>query len=85
MASTWLIPGIVSTREVMKKIREKLKPVWNPAFWQSDNDYYRFGTLIPRSNCILDTTMILKAGIMIRPVGEALDEALARWVPEKRG
>jgi len=78
-------PGYVSTREVVEKIREKLKPGWNPAFWQSDDEFYRFGAVTPRSNCILDTSKILKAGIRIRPVGEALDEALARWVPEKKG
>lgn len=78
-------PGYVSTREVVEKIREKLKLGWSPAFWQSDDEFYRFGAVTPRSNCILDTSKILKAGIRIRPVGEALDEALARWVPEKKG
>jgi len=30
----------------------------------------------------LDTTKILKAGIRIRSVGEALEDALTRWRPE---
>ena len=78
-------PGYVSTREVVGKIGEKLKPGWNPAFWGNDDEFYRFGAVTPRSNCILDTTKILKAGIRIRPVGEALEEALAQWAPEKKG
>jgi dTDP-4-dehydrorhamnose reductase len=80
-------PGYVSTREVVEKIRERLRPDWSPVFWQSDDEFYRFGAITPRSNCILDTTKILNAGIRIRPVGEALDEALLGWnealMPEK--
>lgn len=76
-------PGYVSTREVVEKIRQKLKPGWNPTFWQNDDEFYRFGAVTPRSNCILDTTKILKAGIKIRPVADALNEALAHWIPEK--
>lgn len=78
-------PGYVSTREVVEKIQKRLKPGWTPVFWQSDDEFYRFGAVTQRSNCILDTTKIVKAGIRIRPVGEALDEALARWIPEKKG
>jgi dTDP-4-dehydrorhamnose reductase len=76
-------PGYISTREVVEKIRKLLKPDWEAQFWQSDDEFYRFGAVTPRSNCILDTTKILKAGIKIRPVAEALAEALDRWVPEK--
>jgi dTDP-4-dehydrorhamnose reductase len=76
-------PGHVSTREVVEMIGERLKPGWAPTFWQNDDEFYRFGAVTPRSNCILDTTKILKAGIKIRPVAEALAEALDRWVPEK--
>ena len=78
-------PGYISTREVVDKIRENLKPGWNPAFWQSDDEFYRFGAGTPRSNCILDAAKILRAGIRIRPVGEALDAALAQWIPERKG
>jgi UDP-glucose 4,6-dehydratase len=78
-------PGYISTREVVEKIRVKLKPSWKPEFWQNDDEFYRFGAVTPRSNCILDTTKILKAGIRIRPAGEAIEDALNRWVYEKRG
>jgi len=78
-------PGYVSTQEVVEKIREKLKSGWSPAFWGSDDEFYRFGAVTPRSNCILDTTKILKAGIRIRSVGEALEESLDRWIPEMKG
>lgn len=73
-------PGYISTREVVQKIREKLKPSWNPEFWTSDDEFYRFGAITPRSNCILDTTKIISAGITIRPIEKALDEAISRWL-----
>ncbi|NDB94986.1 MAG: NAD-dependent epimerase/dehydratase family protein [Verrucomicrobia bacterium] len=77
--------GYVSTQEVVEKIRERLKSGWSPAFWGSDDEFYRFGAVTPRSNCILDTTKLLKAGIRIRSVGEALEESLDRWIPEMKG
>ena len=76
-------PGYVSTREVVEKIRAKLKPGWDPVFWEGDDEFYRFGAVTPRSNCILDMTKILKTGIRIRQVGEALEESLAMWKEAK--
>ena len=73
-------PGYISTREVVQKIRQRLKPRWEPEFWHSDDEFYRFGAITPRSNCILDPGKLLKSGIRIRPVEEALEEALDRWV-----
>ena len=74
-------PGYVSTLEVVQKIREKLRPGWNPSFWQSDDEFYRFGAITPRSNCILDTAKIIEVGTKIRPVSEALGEAIYQWLP----
>jgi UDP-glucose 4,6-dehydratase len=73
-------PGYISTREVVQKIQQRLKPGWKPVFWQSDDEFYRFGAITPRSNCILDPGKLLKSGIRIRPLEEALEEALDRWV-----
>ena len=77
-------PGYISTLEVVEKIRAKLKPSWKPEFWQNDDEFYRFAAVTPRSNCILDTCKLLQAGIRIRPVGEAIQEALASWIPERK-
>ena len=72
-------PGYISTCEVVEKIQKLLKPAWRPEFWASDDEFYRFGAVTPRSNCILDTSKILKAGIRIRTTEEALEAALSRW------
>jgi dTDP-4-dehydrorhamnose reductase len=75
-------PGYISTREVVQKIQQRLKPAWEPEFWKNDDEFYRFGGITPRSNCVLDSTKILQAGIRIRPVKGALEDSLDRWVPE---
>ena len=75
-------PGYVSTQEVVEKIRSRLLPSWNPTFWQSDDEFYRFGAVTPRSNCILDSSKLLQAGIKMRSVSEALEDVLKRWKPE---
>jgi UDP-glucose 4,6-dehydratase len=75
-------PGYVSTEEVVEKIRLRLLPKWNPTFWQSDDEFYRFGAVTPRSNCILDPSKLVTAGIKIRSVSEALEDVLKRWKPE---
>jgi dTDP-4-dehydrorhamnose reductase len=77
-------PGYISTREVVEKIQKRLKPGWKPEFWQSDDEFYRFGALTPRSNCILDPSKILKAGIRIRSADEAIEDTLCRWACEKK-
>ena len=36
----------------------------------------------PRSNCVMDATKLLKAGVKIRGVEEALEDSLKNWQPE---
>ncbi|NDA64265.1 MAG: NAD-dependent epimerase/dehydratase family protein, partial [Chitinophagia bacterium] len=72
-------PGYVSTCEVVKKIQEKLKFGWKPNLWKNDDEFYRFGARTPRSNCLLDVSKIRSFGIKIRPIDEALDNALSQW------
>ena len=72
-------PGYVSTQEVVGKIQKKLKPSWKPDFWSGDDEFYLFGAITPRSNCILDASKLLRLGIKIRPVGMAIEDALEGW------
>jgi len=78
-------PGYISTGEVVQKILKRLKSNWKPEFWASDDEFYRFGAITPRSNCILDGTKLFNAGIRIRLLEEALEEALDRWVQADSG
>lgn len=75
-------PGFVTTRDVIRKIREKLHPEREFEFWENDEEFYREAAQAPRSNCLLDSSKLLNAGVSMRPVDDALDDALANWRPE---
>jgi nucleoside-diphosphate-sugar epimerase len=71
-------PGAVSTRQVVALIQSVLKAHKQFEFWNSDAEFYQF-VKAPRSNCILDASKLLAAGVHMRPVNEALVETLERW------
>jgi UDP-glucose 4,6-dehydratase len=71
-------PGWITTRHVIHEIEKILKPNRKFEFWTDDAEFYKFAKA-PRSNCVMDTTKLLNAGIKIRPVDEALDHSLKNW------
>jgi UDP-glucose 4,6-dehydratase/3,5-epimerase/4-reductase len=73
-------PGYTSTKEVVEKIRRRINLNWRPAFWNDDAEFYRFGAKAVRSNCILDCGKALRAGARLRPLEEAIEDALSKWV-----
>ena len=72
-------PGHVSTRQVVAMIERILKPRREFVFWKDDEEFYREAARTPRSNCILDTSKLLAAGVRMRPVEEALEDSLLHW------
>ena len=76
-------PGFVTTREVVGLIERVLKPVKRFEFWASDEEFYRVAAKTPRSNCIMDSGKLLRAGVSMRTVDAALEHSLKNWVPEK--
>jgi len=77
-------PGAVTTRQVVETIQRVLKPARPFEFWESDEEFYKVAAKTPRSNCIMDSSKLLAAGIKIRPVDEALEHSLRNWQPEAR-
>jgi dTDP-4-dehydrorhamnose reductase len=71
-------PGWITTRHVIEKIREILKPAKAFEFWTDDAEFYKFAKA-PRSNCVMDVSRLLAAGVRIRPVEEALEHSLRNW------
>jgi dTDP-4-dehydrorhamnose reductase len=71
--------GYVTTRQVADMIRRILKPEREFQFWQGDMDFYRQAAKAPRSNCVLDISKLLATGVKMRPVEEALEDALQNW------
>jgi len=76
-------PGFITTREVVVQIERILKPKRAFEFWANDAEFYRLAAKTPRSNCVLDVSKLLSAGVRIRPVAEALEDSLRTWKPEK--
>ena len=72
-------PGWVSTRQVVSQIESVLKPNKRFEFWENDEEFYRTAAKAPRSNCLLDSSKLASVGVRIRPVEEALDDALTTW------
>jgi len=50
-------------------------------FWKNDPEFYHLAAKAPRSNCILDVSKLLATGVKIRPVSDALRNALEKWQP----
>jgi len=73
--------GGISTREVVQMIQEILNPDQEFKYFADDKEFYRVAKA-PRSNCILDTKKLTSLGLAIRPVRDALREALKNWIPE---
>ena len=76
-------PGFVTTRHVVEQITKILKPARAFEFWSDDAEFYRVAAKTPRSNCVMDVSKLLAAGVKIRGVEEALADSLGRWQPEK--
>jgi len=78
-------PGFVSARDVVERIRRRLNLSREFHYWEDDAQFYREGATALRSNCVLDAGKLLRAGVRLRPVYEALDDALTHWQLESTG
>jgi dTDP-4-dehydrorhamnose reductase len=80
-------PGHITTREVVEMIQSRILSRLGVArkfeFWSGDDEFYRKGATTLRSNCILEVNKLLATGVRLRSVGDALQDALQRWQPEK--
>jgi UDP-glucose 4,6-dehydratase len=74
-------PGFVSSSQVVAMIQRILKLDRPFEFWAGDAEFYRLAATTPRSNCILDVSKALAAGVPLRPVEEALADSLQQWRP----
>jgi len=75
-------PGFVSTGEVLEMIKSILKPEREFQFWKDDEEFYNKGACALRSNCVMDSGKLENAGIKLRTVRKALEEALYNWQRE---
>ena len=78
-------PGFVSTRQVVALLQKILKPARAFEFFASDEEFYRLAARAPRCNCVLDVSKLLSTGVNLRPVDDALTEALKNWRGKRVG
>lgn len=76
--------GATSTRHLVELIRKNLKRSRKFQFWASESEFYSSGAKAPRSVCVLDNSKLLRAGVRIRSLSNALSDALERWQPAER-
>lgn len=48
-------------------------------FFDDEDQFMRLAAKTPRSNCVLDSTKAIDAGLRLTPVREAIEQSLARW------
>jgi dTDP-4-dehydrorhamnose reductase len=76
-------PGFVTTRQAVEMIEKILKPRRKFEFWKDDHEFYQQAAKTPRSNCVMDVSKLLAAGVRMRDVHEAIEDSLKNWKPEK--
>ena len=76
-------PGFVTSRQTAEMIEKILKPDRKFEYWKDDNEFYHLAAKTPRSNCVMDASKLLAAGVKMREVRDALEDSLKNWKPEK--
>jgi UDP-glucose 4,6-dehydratase len=77
-------PGFITSRQVALLIEKFLKPNRKFEFWKDDREFYQQAAKTPRSNCVMDVSKLLAAGVQIRDVHKALEDSLKNWKPENK-
>lgn len=74
-------PGSVTTAEVVELIHQNRLTDRHFSFFESETQFLQQAAITPRSNCILDCSKALSAGLQLSPIHEALDTAMRNWIP----
>jgi dTDP-4-dehydrorhamnose reductase len=78
-------PGAITTREIVEMIKKSALGSRLSAkgkffsFFADEAEFMRLAAKTPRSNCILDSGKLLRLGVKMPGVHEAVEQALSRW------
>ncbi|HZF01832.1 MAG TPA: sugar nucleotide-binding protein [Methylomirabilota bacterium] len=75
-------PGVVTSWQIVERLRKILQPKRDFEFWEDDAEFYRGGNRALRSDCVLEVSKLLAAGVPMRPAAEALEDSLQNWRAE---
>lgn len=73
-------PGFVTTRQVIELVRRHGLSDKSFEFFASEDEFLRLAAKTPRSNCVLDSSKAVAAGLPLSPVEEALEKAMKNWI-----
>jgi dTDP-4-dehydrorhamnose reductase len=76
--------GSVTTSEVVELIQKHRLASRQFSFFGDEQEFMQIAAKTPRSNCVLDNSKALDAGLKFTPVHEALDRCLANWQADGR-
>ena len=74
-------PGSVTTRDVVRFIQKHGLSNRDFQFFESDDQFMKLAAKTPRSNCVLDSSKAIAAGLPLSPIEEALEKAMKNWKP----
>jgi dTDP-4-dehydrorhamnose reductase len=72
-------PGHVSTREVVALIEKSGVHPKKYEFFASEEEFMKIAAKTPRSNCVMSSAKLAKAGIQMTEVHAAVEQALRNW------
>ncbi len=72
-------PGAVTTSQVVDLIKKSGVNNKDFQFFEDEADFMSKAAKTPRSNCTLNDSKLRDAGVIMRPVEEALDWSLKNW------
>lgn len=73
--------GAIRTSEVTELIQQTIAPDKQFQFFSDESQFMREAAKTPRSNCILDNTKAVAAGLKLSEVHEAIERSLRSWQP----
>lgn len=73
-------PGSVTTEQVVELITRHGLSEKRFSFFGTEEEFMKNAAKTPRSNCVLDSSKALAAGLPLSPVEDALESAMSNWV-----
>lgn len=72
-------PGHVTTHEVVELIRRSGVSTKQFKFFRDESEFMSKAARTPRSNCVMDSTKLARAGVHMTEVHDAIERALRDW------
>jgi dTDP-4-dehydrorhamnose reductase len=72
-------PGLVTTREVVDLIAKSGVCEKEYTFFESEAEFMQTAAMAPRSNCVMSSDKLLRTGIFLTEVHDAIERDLRNW------